>query len=290
MVYDGKMERIVYLISAYTDKEQLLRTIDALDTGDCLFFIHLDRKAKMELPERDRVTVLGKRYFIQWGGWNQVLYQKLLLEAFLACPEPYSRAVLISGQDYPLRSANQVREAFELYPRKQYVRGLNLSALDHPGPLHEKVVLYHFFRDLPCSPGLKRFFSGSARQVMRILPIRKKPYLMVEGRRWDVYQASSYMALTRDCAQYVVSQMQENKTLMSYFRYSFVPEELVIPTILFNSPFREECELKQVYVFREKDRDGLLSCGKLFARKMQSGISEPLMERLQEYFAEASDQ
>lgn len=298
--------RIAYLISAYTDPAQLMRTIGALDSRDSYFFIHLDKKSLLEIPGRERVTVLEKRYYVQWGGWNQVLYQKALLEACQQAPVPFDRIVLISGQDFPLVPPERIEEEFRLHPHRQYLKGLNISAAGNPRRIREKVTVYHFFRDLEVPRWLKQALCGGMRGLMRLLPVRKKPYLRVDGNAWNVYQASSYMALTAGCARFVLAQMNENKALMRYFRYSYVPEELVIPTILFNSPFRKECMEEagtyrglealsaltffhyrdEIHVFDLDDYDELKTCGRLFARKMKTGVSDALMDRLEKEWSE----
>ena len=296
--------RIAYLISAYTDLPQLLRTIEALDSEESRFYVHIDRKSPMEIPPREHLTVLEKRFYVQWGGWNQVRYQQTLLEACLADPEGFDRIVLISGQDYPLRSPSAIAREFSEHPDRQYVLGQNISAPGTPERGLEKITVYHFFRDLELPHRLKQAVCGGSRWLMRLLPVRKKPYLVVDGDRWAVYQASSYFSLTGACARYVLEQMQRNKALMSYFRYSFIPEELVIPTILFHSPFRGGCEEveggyreleelsaltyfhygEKVSVFRLEDYDELIGSGRLFARKMVTGVSDTLMNRLKNSF------
>lgn len=292
--------RIAYLISAYTDLPQLMRTMDALDSEDSRFFVHIDRKSTMTVPPREHLNVLEKRFFVQWGGWNQVLYQQALLEACMNDPAGYDRIVLISGQDYPLLSPEGIAREFRLHPDRQYVKGQNISAPGTPERGREKITVYHFFRDLELPHRLKQAVCGGSRWLMRLLPIRKKPYLMVHGERWDVYQASSYLALTGACARYVLEQMRRNRELMSYFRHSFIPEELVIPTILFHSPYREGCEEveggyleledlsaltyfhygEKVSEFRLEDYDELIASGKMFARKMRTGVSDTLMDRI----------
>lgn len=73
-------------------------------------------------------------------------------------------------------------------PHKEYVIGLNISEVKNPKKIPSKIILYHFFRDMNNVPyRIKKFFSGSSRILMRLLPFRKKPYIMVKGKRWDVY-------------------------------------------------------------------------------------------------------
>jgi len=82
-----------------------------------------------------------------------------------------------------------------------------------------------------------------SRLIMQLLHIRKKPYLTVSGKRWDIYKSSSYMCITMELARFLYKEMTENKHLERYFKTSFVPEEFVIPTIVFNSSYRDRAIL-----------------------------------------------
>ena len=63
-----------------------------------------------------------------------------------------------------------------------------MNEVKNPKKIPSKIILYHFFRDMNNVPyRIKKFFSGSSRILMRLLPFRKKPYIMVKGKRWDVY-------------------------------------------------------------------------------------------------------
>ena len=137
--------------------------------------------------------------------------------------------------------------------------------------------------------------------IMKLLPIRKKAYIEVDGKRIDAYQSSSYMCITGKLAKFICEELCNNKKIMDYFRYAFVPEELVIPTIVFNSQFRAHCTVyprkryeglknlssityfnygKSIQVFNLENYDELMSSNKMFARKFATGISDTLMDRL----------
>lgn len=83
---------IAYCISVYKDPQQLRRLISALNTDSSFFFIHIDKKIKdiseFESVKRDysNVTICQQRFFVQWGGWNQVRYQELFLKEALEYP------------------------------------------------------------------------------------------------------------------------------------------------------------------------------------------------------------
>lgn len=302
--------KIAYLISVYKDELQLRRTIEALFQGEyTYFFVHVDKKVDQVLFEqalfpqyKEYVKFTSQRYWVQWGGFNQVRYQKCLLEECINSGMSFDRVFIITGQDYPLVSNEEINRELETNSLKEYIIGMNMSKEEIPLHAKQNITLYHYFRDLEgVSYKVKKIFSGISRLIMRLLPFRKKDYLVINGERWDVYKASSYMCITFNLAKYLVEQLNTNKILMKYFRYSFVPEEMVIPTIVFNSKFKNQCQLLKgnnccnllalssityfdygdsIKTFTEKDIEELRACGRMFARKFTSGLSDELIKIL----------
>lgn len=273
------------------------------------FFIHIDAKCNqkefetcIKPPYRNRVTFTPHRYEIQWGGFNQVRYQQELLRVCLGSGSKFYRIFILTGQDYPLLSNEEINKELAAHPQKEYIIGLDISNIASPSKIRKKLVLYHFFRDMEgVSYQTKKIFSGASRLLMTLLPVRKKPYIVIQGKRWDVFQSSSYMCVTYELASCVYKEMLRNRKLMSYFKYSFVPEEMVIPTIVFNSPFRTRCEYytkgtydglkylsgityfnygKEIQTFTLNDYEELKRSGKMFARKFATGVSDSLMDKL----------
>lgn len=104
------------------------------------------------------------------------------------------------------------------------------------------------------------------------------------------------MCLTFECAKFVYEQLCTNKKLNSYFRTSYIPEGMVIPTIIFNSVYAKKAKLieesnnlqaisaityfqydKAIKVYTLNDYEELKHCNKLFARKF---LSKTLMDKL----------
>lgn len=306
---------IAFLISAYKDPAQLKKLINALQGEGSHFYVHIDKKVDISsflkvCPEfqanNQSLTYLKKRFPIYWGGFSQVKYQFAMLDAAINSNTTFDRFVIITGQDYPLISHPQIIEEFSKNRKKEYITGYNLSnsSKKHKANAEqlELVQIYHFFRDFyPFPPKIVNVFSGISRRLMKILPIRKKPYFKINGKKWDIYKSSSYMAITGECAKYIHQQMQ-NKKIINYFKWSCIPEEFFIPTILFNSVFAQNAEaiksdiypgLKKlsaityfnyddiIKIFDENDIDELKNSRKLFARKFATNKSEKLIEILQ---------
>lgn len=297
--------RIAYLISAYTDPVQLGRTIAALADRDTAFFIHIDARVE-ESPFRNSVpdsaagqtVFLKKRFRVNWGGYSQVRYQTALLEACLSCGREFDRVIIISGQDYPLSGRDGIQNTLQEAGNREFITGLDISRLEGNSRIRSKIVDYHFFTDIRHFP---RIVKKTVRFLLDATGIKKKPYVEVRGSRWDVFQSSSYMCISSDLAKYILETFRNEKSVRRYFRFAYIPEELLIPTIVFNSPFRDRCTIypdrydglktlsaltyfnygEKIQVFSTEDYDELTASGKLFARKFATGISDRLIERLE---------
>ena len=303
-----KSLKIAYLISVHKDHIQLGRMIKALYDGEnTYFFIHVDAKCNQNDFEsaiplycKSNVQFTPNRYWIQWGGFNQVRYQQELSKSCISSNIPFDRIFLLTGQDYPLMSNEEINKILCENPNKEYVIGLNISKIDNPPKIKKKFVLFHFFRDLKTSYKIKKTFSGVSRILMSALPIRKKAYLVIDDIKWYVYQSSAMMCITSNLAHYILEKLSD-KRIINYFKYSFAPDEMVLPTILFNSPFRDHCSLykkdiydglkslsaityfnygKEIQTFTLKNYDELKHSKKMFARKFATGISDSLMDKL----------
>ena len=163
--------KIAYLISVYKDPQQFVRMLKALRGKETYFFIHVDAKVddkifidNLPIDLLPYVIFTSKRYYIQWGGFNQVLYQKELLYTCVHSKICFERVFLLTGQDYPLWSNEKIICELNDNPHKEYVIGLNISEVKNPKKIPSKIILYHFFRDMNNVPyRIKKIFSGSSR-------------------------------------------------------------------------------------------------------------------------------
>lgn len=240
------------------------------------------------------------------GGVNQVKYQKELLRSALAYERQdfqFDYFVIMTGQDYPLMSNRDLQHYYS-NPRHPMIVAENLTRDCHDRKYMERITVYHFLRDIRVrNRRLKQAFSFGARTLMRLLPFRKPPYLYVDGKRWDVYYSSSYMALDHETAEVAYHHLCNNKPLMRYFNTSYVPEELVIPSIICNTELRKQALVlsdwkqglirvsnleqfdygKFIKVYTEDDYEELINCSKPFARKLETGKSDKLMDMLDKH-------
>lgn len=294
--------KIAYLIAAHNDPMHLKRLIKSLDVrGVADFFIHLDKRADIEsftpLGHLGNINIIPERFLIQWGGFSQCLYQKALIKACINSKNNYDRVFFLSGLDYPYWSNERIINYLNRNPEKEFICGMNVSNCIEPPKIKEKITLYHLFRDIPIKNGkIKRAISGSTRIIMKFLPFRKNPYIMIGDSKMDVFMGSSWWCVTGKCLDYIYSHM--NGKIEQYFKTSFAPDEMFIQTIVFNSRFKENAISYEgsypglvgltplhlieyhgsIKIFDESDINKIIESDKMFIRKTISGTSDKLLD------------
>ncbi len=292
---------LAYLISAYCDARHLQSLVAALDY-EADFYIHIDANVddapfRRLLPEKVHFV---PRHAVSWGGYEQVAYQYELMKAALASGRPYTHLVCLSGQDYPLWSNERIHSFFQANSQQQFIGGYNLTRGDNRDQLR-KITHIHPFRDLRCrSQWLKNKLVVASRTFLSLIGVRRRPQVRINGVWCDVYFGSDYWAITPDCARYVCRTLDTNPSLPRYFRTAFVPSELCVQTIVYNSPFGQSAMLYKGnfpglvrltplhYLFYQgsvkkltlDDWQMLCESNKMFCRKVVTGLSDKLVAEI----------
>lgn len=298
--------KFAFLITAHNDFDQLKRLIESIrEIGDS--YILIDKKVDNDFFEKVKtiscknVCVIEDIINISWGGFSIVVGQKLLLRHSILSNKKYDYFIFLSGLCYPIYSNKQIKKYFEENKGKEFVSGYNITRSNDK--LHlSKVVNYHFFRDnfLKLHSIPQVIINRVSKFIAKYLWIKKSPYILIREKRWEIYYGSQWSALSCECAEYVYNELCNNKELIKYFSTSFAPDELCIPTIVFNSKFKTKAfEIDKndfsknallhylnysthIWIYDEKDYQTLINSGKMFVRKLVSDKSEKLIEMLKE--------
>lgn len=302
------MIKIAYLIEAHTDINQLISLCEALKlSGD--IFIHIDKKNKdrnfWELltnyeNQNKQIYVLknNERLNVAWAGFSQVKCFESLLKKALSSKIQYERFILLSGLDYPVWSPQRIKDFYEKNKEKEYVCGYNISTCNNYSQLR-KIKYYHFFRDIPLKHNsfIRRFIIGGSMMGLKVLGLKRKTSLNVDGELWNIYFGSQWISITRNCSEYILNQLK-NRKIRRYFSSVYAPDELCVPTIVMNSAFRNNCiEIKNltfqnvtplhylnyedcIKSYDENDYNTIIQSNKMFVRKVISGKSERLIEMI----------
>ena len=236
--------QIAYLIYAYSHPELMARMIDALNRPDVSFFIHIDKKVDIEpflrcVKTADNIVFLKNRIKVFWMGYTQVeavlLLMKEATEQGGKIKEPYKYYVLLSSQDYPIKSNNYIFDFFERYNDLEYLQFMRLSdTVSWDDSWMHKIEKYHFLDSYLTNARSQFRYRGiyfTARKwVNGIMPRRK--YL----ENITPYGGCDFWMLTHQAVNYILSYIGHNKSFVRFYKYTESPIEMIFHTILLNSP------------------------------------------------------
>ena len=294
---------IAYLISAHTDAPQLARLVNVLHP-DAHYFIHIDRKSdirpfRKRLP-RGNVHLVWDRTDVRWGTLLEVDYQMALLEAAVSHPHYFDRIFFLSGMDYPLWSNRRITEWLTAQGDREILQGINMNT---PHIAEQQRNLYRHSRPLFRLLGNRwdQRLSIVCRKVLAAVGYRKRLSLTVGGEQWNLYKGSAWWCISQELADHVLQTYQSRPEIRRYFRDSFGQAETVVQTIAFNTPeWADRCMLTEgeypgldaltplhyivykpvIRVMTAEDWPALASCGRMFARKFRTGVSDEVLDRI----------
>lgn len=299
---------IAYLISAHADPSQLLRLISALH-HEAHFFIHIDKKSDLScftsIIRGNNIHFIADRVDVRWGTLIEVEYQMRLIKAAIDYPQHFDRIFFLSGMDYPLWSNERISKWIDQLGDREMLSGINMNTSFIQGQQRE---LYTLPRPLFTISGISgrwnQRLSILCRRACKLLGVRKHLSFTVDDCRWDLYKGSAWWCITQELAEHIFNTYSSTPAIRSYFISSFGQAETLIQTIAFNSPqWRDRCLLHEgeypglealtplhfiiyqpvIKVMDEADFDTLIQSGRMFTRKLVSGKSDKLVERLIEH-------
>ena len=109
--------KIAYILLCHKNSEQINMLIGELLKNDADIFIHLDKKSniKNEIIKNERIYILPdeQSYSVNWGGNDMVLATLSLIRYVKNTKNNYDYIWLLSGQDFPIRSADKIEKFFQ---------------------------------------------------------------------------------------------------------------------------------------------------------------------------------
>ncbi len=229
---------IAYLILAHNQPLQLERLISRLDQPNAYFFIHIDKKStgkvaiKSNLSHFPNLKIISN-HNVNWMGFNMVESTIDLLRLASGSGIDFKYYVLMSGQDYPIKSNRFINEFFEKHT-EDFISFARIN--DSPDNFKNKVRYLHYY-DFPYTnprnknkiPLLVYLYFGIHRHVVRYLP-KRSFYKNMEpcfGAQW--------FALTHETVKCILEFIKENKGYLRFMKYTEGPDETFFQTIILNS-------------------------------------------------------
>lgn len=218
-----------FLITAYKDFEQLIDLVKVLDRlYACGIYIHIDKKSKKQaefilpiLNEISSVRFIGAGYKVNWGGFNNLRAQLLLLKKAHGDLLGYDYYHLITAQDFPLcgdlefdKRLGEFNNSF-IYTEKFPVEGWKEGGFT-------RVKYYHFLNVFNLRNKTQLKLYNYSIKLQKFLGINRKYSICFTKN-------SPYWSLTDDAVSKVLQYIKRG--YLNLFRYTYIPEEVFFGTL-----------------------------------------------------------
>ncbi|MBR3710799.1 MAG: hypothetical protein IKM99_07555 [Bacteroidales bacterium] len=272
------------LITAYKDIRHLERLVDYFDE-DFEIFIHIDKKCHEDyhvLEKRCGVRIYDQ-YKIAWGDLNHLKAILLLMqEAYKQKDLEYFH--LITGSDYPVKPLSEFKDFCENHRHDNYVEHFPLPHPDWGVEGGMDRIKYYWIR--PSYRVKYGWFIYKTIKLQRKLGINRG-FGFFDGK---LYGGGTYWSVSRKAVGCALDYLENNPAYLHRFRMTSIAEEICLPTIWANLGISMHNDYKRFIdwgtdggnpvVLTEKDYERIKNSEALFARKMQSGTSDRLIEML----------
>lgn len=274
--------RVAHLILTYTDPIQTERMIKAMWHEDFDFYIHLDKKLEMQpqshLAEIPNVYFIKNRIDVRWSGFSTITAEFESIKEVVATGIKYDFLNLMSGQDYPIKSAHEIADFFQKNIGNEF-----LSYKDFKREWPEGLIRInnYYLSDYN--------FTGKyslERLMSKFLPAKQIPNNM------HPYGKSMFWMLSPEVAMHVVNTVENDAKLRRFFKLSWASDEFVFQTVIMNSPYRDKV-INENYRYidwsgggsspktlDETDYEFMMHSGMLIARKVNAEVSAELLDQI----------
>ncbi|SEF74190.1 Core-2/I-Branching enzyme [Bryocella elongata] len=277
--------QLAYLILGHAHPGQIIRMIERLRPSASIFVVHIDARADAAVYDElaaYAVTVhdvlLAPRKRCYWGTYGIMEAAFACISTVLASGKPFDYAVLLSGQDYPIKRPQEIAAFFAQHAGAEFVEAFPLDKPNRWTPQGGQ------FQAMARVLHLTVNFRSRTLHI----PLRRRFY-----KGWEPHGGSQWWALSRAAVEWIDSYRRSHPALERYFRYVFIPDEAMIQTMLANSPFRERIDGRAIHyidwerpnpklprTLDEEDFERLRASECLFGRKMHPEMSATLLERV----------
>ncbi|MBK6298624.1 MAG: glycosyl transferase [Sphingomonadales bacterium] len=209
---------IAYFLLVHRYPAQFKRLFIAIYAPGNLYVVHVDKSSGTELA-KDIATFLSPYQGVEileaedalWGGYSLVDAELRGMERLLEMNDRWTHYINLSGQDFPLKSQDYIRQFFAANPGKQFIRALD-QRKERPDTMNR---VSHLF--------VEENGKMTATGVPRRYPTGDTPFI---GTQWK--------AVTRSFCEYVCHDPHVER-FKAFYRGSFIPDEAFFQSVIMNS-------------------------------------------------------
>ncbi|MCT2406788.1 beta-1,6-N-acetylglucosaminyltransferase [Chryseobacterium antibioticum] len=271
--------RIAYFIMVHHKPEVFKAMFQKIYTRDQFYLIHIDRKAKEEITDEIQMYLVRfpnvyilESINIVSGGFSMIQAELDAMEFLLNVSQEWDYFVNLSGEDYPLKSQNVIRQFLTVNKGRNYLFYYD-QKFYRPDTLQR---IQNHFTELS--------YKISSLMYKREFMKDVTPYI---GGKWVIF--------TRDTCAFLAN----NKKVMNfedYYLHTLLPAESFFQTVLMNTSFNDlivnddkRAVIEKPIFGKKQTTDDLIlflrTTNHLFIRK----INEKTDQEVLNYIAESYD-
>jgi hypothetical protein len=272
----------------HNHEAQINRLIRHL-SADFDVYVHIDKRSSLRIEASEHVFVC-QEYKTYWASYNLVKATLCLLRK--AFKKGYDRYILISGQDLPLKSNEELKAFF----KDNHTEYLDIARMPLSGgwPNIARVKTYHLpyvyfgVKNLEALHFFTRVFAKLLKWIAAPFP-RKLDY--------DFHAGSQWITLTHNCVDKMFAYMEKDRHYEERYRWTHCPDEIFFQTLLHlldgihieaNSRRYIDWETgpESPRILRKEDYEKIMANpNNLFARKFDASKDAAIIERVYERIA-----
>lgn len=277
----GVCQMIAYFLLVHRYPAQFKRLFRAIYLSGNQYVVHVDKSSGAELEKEistflkpfDGVELISSEDAV-WGGYSLVNAELRGMARLLEMGSHWTHYINLSGQDFPLKSQNYIRQFFAANPGRQFIRALD-QRRDRPDTMNR---ISHMFTE--------EHGAIKATGVARPYLVGDTPFI---GTQWK--------AVTRSFCEYVCHDPRTDR-FKTFYRNSFIADEAFFQTVMMNSGEQGivmNDDLRMIdWVpdgdvklrprnYDEADLNKLKRSNDLFARKFDAEDESPILSLLERH-------
>lgn len=209
---------IAYFLLVHRYPTQFKRLFKAIYEPGNRYVVHVDKSSGTEMAQElsdfldpyQNAEILAPKDAL-WGGYSLVDAELRGMARLLQMGDQWSHYINLSGQDFPLKSQNYIRQFLAANPGKQFIRALD-QRTKRPDTLNR---ISHLFVEA----GGQMTETGIAR-----------PYLAGD----TPFIGTQWKAVTRSFCEFVCHDPKAER-FKDFYRNSFIADEAFFQTVMMNS-------------------------------------------------------
>lgn len=257
--------KLAYIILVHRDPVLFGRLVARLNVpGITSFVVHIDKKVADVSPYQGQVKGISDVYYTErvngcWGGYSLVQATLNAIQTLVETKIEYDYAIMMSGQDYPLKSNGYIHDFFKYADGLQFMEAFSPSTGTKvwQKDLFGSRLEDYYYRTvdgrswyrydgfsrywrcedarsdksesawIPCAdPGNGLFDAEDCKGARR----NRRPAFIQE---W--WGGSQWWALTREAVEYIHKTVGEDNGYIRFHQYTFIPDENFFQSLILNS-------------------------------------------------------